>query len=240
MKKFVTAILFLIFLASIFTDTFSQVIIEEEVTTDTIDIFSTTELDSKHFKSARIALWGNLLVPGLGHQYLQKDSRAIIYFAAEAIALMGMIFNERYAQKLYNDSRSYAWKYARTNSQKETDHLYWQIIGNKHFLNYKQYNNAIELNGEYDLKKTDSNELWTWESDIHQSKYRDIRESAMRFHVTSSFFISAMFLNRIISFIDIRVASKYRSIQSKSNKVTILPVYSSSEKKSGLFIINDF
>jgi hypothetical protein len=230
----------MIFIASFFNEIYSQVTVEEEITTDTLDLFSSAKEYSKHTKSARIALWGNILLPGLGHQYLQKDRKAIIYFATEAIVIMGMIFNKGYSQNLYNDSKSYAWKYARTTSQKETDHNYWQIIGNKHFLSYKQYNNAVELNGEYSLKKTDPNELWVWESDRHQSKYRDIREKAVRFHVISSFFLGAMFVNRIVSFIDIRVTSKYQPIQSKLNKVKILPTCSFSEKKTGLVIINEF
>ena len=218
----------------------SQVVIEEEITTDTIEIFSAALRDSDYEKKGRIAMWSTILLPGLGHQFLHKDSKALIYFAVEATAIIGMIFNEKYSQKLYSDSRSFAWHYANTNSQKPAAHSYWQLIGDKYFLNYKHYNNAVELNGEYNLKKTDPNEFWEWESDSYQTKYRGIREDAIRFHVISSFFLGAMFLNRIVSFIDIRVSSKYHSVQNESKNIQFHPTYSSVQNEIGISLTGNF
>lgn len=218
----------------------AQVVVEEEVTTDTIDIFATEEdkLDQK--KSPRLAMWANLLVPGLGHQYIGKQKRAFGYFTAEALFIFGMVFSERYSKKMFENSRSYAWKYGATKCTKDPDNEYWKIIGNKYYMGYEQFNNEMELIDQTDKKYVEPDETWYWEDEYYQETYRDIRKTSTRLHIISSFFLGAMILNRAVSFIDVRIASKYRTVQSKNAKIDIQPHYSLLDREVGLSLTKNF
>lgn len=218
----------------------AQVIVEETITTDTVDIFAQALDKSIQKKSPRLAMWANILVPGLGHQYLGKNKRAFTYFTTEALLIFGMVFTERYSKKMFENSRSYAWKYAATTSKKDPENEYWKILGNKFFLSAYEFNNVMELNGEYDEKYVNPDELWYWENEIYQENYREIRKIGTRFHIASSFFLGAMILNRAVSFIDVRLASKYRTVQGNRTNIDIHPHYSLSDKEIGVYLTSTF
>lgn len=228
------------FVISHFTPLEAQVVVEEVVTTDTVDIFAKLEEDSKQRKSPKLAMLANILVPGLGHQYIGNYSRAMGYFAAEALFVFGMVFCESYSKKLYGDSRSYAWMYAGTQSTKDVDDKYWKIIGNKYYMTYKEYNNEMNLIGAYEKKYVDVDELWAWSDESYRDAYNEIRNDATRFHVVSSFFLGAMLLNRAVSFIDVRIASKYATVQSRRTGIAIQPHYSFSVREVGVSLTSDF
>ncbi|MCI0472872.1 MAG: hypothetical protein L0Y76_04735, partial [Ignavibacteria bacterium] len=69
---------------------------------------------------------------------------------------------------------------------------------------------------------------------------RDIRKTATTFHVVSSFFLGAMVLNRAISFIDVRIASKYTTLQSTKADIRFQPNYSLATKEIGLSLTGNF
>ncbi len=218
----------------------AQVIVEETITTDTVDIFAQAQDKSAQKKSPRLAMWANILLPGLGHQYLGENKRAFTYFATEALLIFGMVFSQRYSSKMFHNSRSYAWKYAATTSTMDPENEYWKILGNKFFLSSDEFNNVMELNAEYDEKYVDPDELWYWENEIYQENYRDIRKTATRFHIASSFFLGAMILNRAVSFIDVRIASKYHTVQGRRSDIDIHPHYSLLEKKMSISLSGTF
>ena len=218
----------------------AQVVIEEEITTDTVNILTADKAKSQHEKSPRLAMMANLLVPGLGHKYLGKEGRAMVYFASEALCIFGLIYSETYSKKMFKNSKSYAWKYAATNSTRRADDEYWKIIGNKYYKNYKEYNYEMELIGETDKKYVEPDETWYWEDDYYQTRYRDIRKTATTFHVVSSFFLGAMILNRAISFIDVRIASKYTTLQSVKAEIRLEPLYSLNKKEVGISLTGNF
>ncbi len=215
----------------------SQIVIEEDVrSTDTIDIFKSAEREQT--KSPRLAMFANLLVPGLGHKYLGFERRSFIFFATEALLITGSVFSERYSHKLYTNAISYAHNYAKISTDKDIDHIYWKIIGDKDFPTYKHFNNAADNDRIFDEKYVKPDETWVWEADVYQEHYRKTRKEAMAFHVTSSFFIGAMILNHVVAFIDVRIMAKRRSYASTTP--TILPYYSYRNKKVGLVLAKNF
>jgi hypothetical protein len=219
---------------------YAQIVVEDDIkTTDTVNIFETGETASEKTKSPKLAMFANILVPGLGHQYLGDKRRAFIYFSTEAALIFGMVFCERYSKKVFGDSRSYASNYAGIQCTKDPDDEYWSIIGNKLFLDTKEYNTVMELNREFDKKYVNQSDLWYWENEYYQERYRKLREDAMNFHVVSSFFLGAMLLNHVVSFIDVRIMSKRRSTHYQSS-VNIQPYYSISDKKLGVSFTQNF
>ncbi len=238
MKKYL--LIFICVFAGGYIPLRAQVIVEETITTDTIDIFARAEERAQEKKSPRLAMFGNLLIPGLGHQYIGRNNRAFTYLATESLLIFGMVFSEGYSRKMYRNSRSYAWRYANTTCTREPENEYWKIIGNKHFLSSDEYNNVMELNAEYDEKYVEENERWYWEHEDYQKEYRGIRQNATRFHIVSSFFLGAMILNRVISFIDVRIASKDETIRGTRSAVDVQPHYSLADKEVGVSVSADF
>ncbi len=104
---------------------YSQIVVEEDTkTTDTINIFESAETEPGKKKSPRLAMLANLLIPGLGHQYLGDKQRAFVYFSTEAALIFGMVFCERYSTKIFSDSRGYAGKYADVQCPRDPDDEY--------------------------------------------------------------------------------------------------------------------
>ncbi len=219
---------------------YSQIVVEEDIkTTDTVNIFESTESETEKKKSAKLAMFMNILIPGLGHQYMGDKQRAFVYFSTEAALIFGMVMCERYSKNVFSNSRSYAFQHAGVQSTRDKDDEYWRVIGIDFFQSYDQYNTAIENNREFDLKYVEPDERWQWEADFYQKRYRKLRQDAMNFHVVSSFFLGAALLNHVVSFIDVRITSKRRSAYNQK-AVNILPYYSFSNKEVGLSIARNF
>lgn len=192
----------------------AQVIIEEEIVTDSIDIFAYKEPDKK----PGVAMFMSLLLPGLGHQYLDKPQRAVVYLASEALFIFGLIYSESYSRKLFNDAEVYAWQYAGARGGNGANDFYWQNVGK--FMDSEEYNRVLELNRLEDIdemKYVDDNLQWRWPNDSLMEEYNEIRANATRFHVASNFFWIGMILNRVVAFIDTRVATKYKGIRTSMN-----------------------
>lgn len=235
-----TAIIYLVILGFSVLPLFGQIVVEEDIkTTDTINIFESAEEESEKKKSARLAMFMNILIPGLGHQYIGDKRRAFIYFSTEAALIFGMVMCEGYSKKIFSNSRAYAFQFAGVKSSRDPDDEYWRIIGNDFFQSYDQYNSAVENNREFDLKYVEPGERWQWEADFYQERYRKLRQDAMNFHVVSSFFLGAALLNHVVSFIDVRITSKRKSKYSNS-RIYLQPYYTVADKKLGLSVKRNF
>ncbi|MBD3322562.1 MAG: hypothetical protein GF350_15785 [Chitinivibrionales bacterium] len=191
-----------------------QIIIEEDVVTDSIDVFAYKEPDKK----PGVAMAASLLFPGLGHQYLGQQQRAIVYFTAEALFIFGLIYSESYSRKLFGDAEVFAWQYAGVQGENGADDFFWQNVGK--FMDADEFNRVLELNRTEDiasLKYVSDNLQWRWPNDSLREEYNALRATATRFHVASNFFWIGMILNRVVAFIDARVSTKYKGIRSSFN-----------------------
>lgn len=204
-SKILLTILVFIFTVS------SQVIIEEDMSTDTINLFDASKSRSNiedPSKSVALAMFGNVLLPGLGHKYIGKEKKAFAYFAIDAVAILGTIFSSQYSKKVYSNSRAFAFNYAGTRSTRDREDEYWKNIGEKIYKTVDDYNYVQVLERHPERKYLNDEDYWEWGSDDAQKKYREMREQASNLKVTSSFFLGAMLLNRAISMIDGRISAK--------------------------------
>ena len=238
--KTVKIMLFLIITILYVVSLHAQVVVEETITTDTVDIFAKSDKAQEGRRFPKLSMLMNLVLPGLGHQYLGEEKKAMVYFSTEALLIFGMVFSESYSKKMYRNSKSYAWRYAGTRCTKDPEDEYWKIIGNKYYMSYMEFNDEMELINEMDMKYVEQDELWYWESEYYQENYREMRKTATSFHVVSSFFLGAMILNRVISFMDARIASKYDTYQAKRNEIEVLPYYSLNDREVGVAITGNF
>lgn len=220
----------------------AQVIVEEETSTDTVNLFDASKKTSAvddPTKSVALTMFGNILLPGLGHKYIGKEKKAFAYFAIDAVAILGTIFSSQYSKKVYSNSRAFAFSNAGTRSSRDREDEYWKNIGQKEFTTIDQYNYVQELNSDYDKKYINDEDYWEWGSDDAQKKYREMREQASNLRVTSSFFLGAMLLNRAFSMIDGRISAK-RYNESIFSTMAFEPTGSIQGDASGLALVKKF
>lgn len=209
-----------------------------EVQTDSIDIFQkVTSKNKKNMKSQGVAMSTSLALPGLGHTYLGKKRRAFTYFALEGALITGVIVNAVLSRKVYQDSRAYAFAHAGIRSGRHYSDDYWSHIGQA--SSYKEYNSIMDLNGESASNKyLNDGEMWQWGSDNEQDTYRGMRSEAARYSVAAYFFVGGMILNRVVSFIDARSATKVYNSEQK--KLSANPSYSVKDRSVSLHINGEF
>jgi hypothetical protein len=181
----------------------AQITTQEEVVTDSVDVFS--EPAERDGKSPGFAMLQSLVLPGLGQQYMGQQKRALTYFSAELLCLFGAIFCEQYSENLFGDARTMAWVNAGARGGSGADKAYWRDVGN--YPDSYGYNREQELNRTPENKYVAPNLQWAWADTTLMNDYVGKRDEATDFHVASTFFIGAMVINRLISFIDIRVAT---------------------------------
>jgi hypothetical protein len=213
----------------------AQVTVEESITTDTVDIFAPQQAARpRSARAAFLALPATILLPGLGHQLLGNEKRAFIYFTSEALMVFSMVFSERYSARMVENAKSFAWSHAQTHSTRAPGNEYWKLTGEKIFLSSDDYNYVMELNGSYDEKEMDPDDQWYWDSGENQALYRTMRKTGTRMHVVSSFLIGGLILNRLISFIDVRIASRYGAASSSDETIGLTPLYSPADRTVGI------
>jgi hypothetical protein len=198
----------------------AQVVLEPLVKTDTVDVFAAAE--SNTGKSRGLAMISSLILPGLGHQYLQQDRRALAHFSSEAFFIFGLVFCERYSKKFLGDARAYAYTYADVRASSAADDYFWKVVGN--FMDSDEYNRIPELNRSPDEKYLGDDQQWRWIDESYLKRYRTLRQDATSFHVASSFFIAAMVLDRVVAFVDVRRSMRQKSITGKTT-IEAQPVF---------------
>jgi hypothetical protein len=220
----------------------AQVRVEEEVTTDTIDLFAKSE---KPEKSAAIATCANLLLPGLGHYYLGNQKAALGFFAAEAAFIFGAFTCNQYSNEIAHSARSFAWTFAGAQGGPGADDFYWQNVGlfmDSDGLNQSRplgFNQVMELNRNPQGEYLAANLQWRWASDDYRKKYNDYLKKSINFKVASNFFVGAMILDRLIAFIDARVAIRHNG-RGVFSSLKVIPQYSALGDSRGLLVLSDF
>jgi hypothetical protein len=225
-----------VFLAfAMLTISFAQVVVEEDIVTDSVDVFYAE--NSVKTLSPVLIMGQTLLLPGLGHQAIGQHNRALTYFSADLLFLLGAFFSQDQSAKLFDDAQSYAWKYAGVQGGSGANKTFWQRVG---ATNESEGYNAIQENERHPQDKIYQPHLqWHWDDESFRLDYLQIRETATRYRVVASFCVGAMVLNRLVSFIDIRNSTRHRGVRSKIS-TNISPQISPDLTSFGLTISNSF
>jgi hypothetical protein len=185
---------------------------ENVISTDSVDIFSEGSIGDDARKSPTLVMTASLLLPGIGHQYFERNRSALAYYTAEAMAIFGFFVCKHYSDKLTTDAIGYAWIHSGARGAvAEADDNYWQAVGK--FMDVQEYNTVMDLNRTPDKKISEETRVWHWDDKSSQDDFNAIRSSSRTFHVASSFFIGAMVLNRVVAFIHIRTATRSRGVK---------------------------
>ncbi|HEX3019406.1 MAG TPA: hypothetical protein VHP36_03850 [Chitinispirillaceae bacterium] len=236
--NFFKSLLFFIFLITISIN--GQVTVVD-ITTDTVAVFEQPEQSVKSIKSAKLAMLASAVVPGIGQQYIGKKRSALVFLGCDIISLFGAVFLEKYSRQLEDDAHGYAALHAGVDVRGK-DERFWTAVGR--FNNMKEYYQNLKLDRQDELLYTNESMSWNWEngelqSEQYQKTYNDFRDDSRKIHIASSVFIGAMIINRIISIVDIRASTKYKTL-NKVVSLKVQPTFSSDFSTAGVTISTGF
>jgi hypothetical protein len=202
----------------------------ETITTDTVNLFSPEEGQEKQ-QSSGVAMALSLLVPGMGHQYTARPNAALAYLTIDVLSLAGAIFGELFSRQLQTDSRGFASANAGIRGNIKNDR-YWQMVGA--YVRMEHYNNDLQLMRDLKDLYTQEEYMWNWNSDEARNTYNKTRDNSRKMQIVSSFCIGAMVLNRVIAFVDVRAATRYKN--SVTSTLSVQP----SLRNPGLTLSTEF
>jgi hypothetical protein len=210
-------------------------VIEEDIVTDSVDMFSTQNADKAIAPTLLMAQ--TILIPGLGHQIVGQHNRALSYFSADVLFVLGAFFAQEQSKKMFDNAKMHAWKYADVQAGSGADETFWQRVGS---TNESEGYNAIQENERHPSDKIYQPQLqWRWIDETFRLDYLKVRERATRLRVVASFCVGAMVLNRVVAFIDIRNTTRYRGVRSNVS-TTITPQIAPDFSSFGLTVSNKF
>jgi hypothetical protein len=190
---------------------FAQVQVEEDVVTDSVDVFTIRKVPQK---SSVIAMVSSLVLPGAGHQYIGNKNAAVAFLSAEVLFILGAYTCQQHSSEVFSSARSYAYAYAGVQGGTGADDFFWRTIGktmDSDGLNQSRslgWNQIQDLNRTPENKYLDPNLQWRWQDESSRDRYNSMLNQMMTYHVASNFFIGAMIVNRIVAFVDARVAAQ--------------------------------
>ncbi|MDD5676059.1 MAG: hypothetical protein PHC61_17945 [Chitinivibrionales bacterium] len=192
----------------------AQVIVEENIKTDSIDVFAGAQ---KAAPSIALPLLATVVLPGAGHEMLHKQNRAIAYISADALLVFGLIFCESLSQAKYNNAKTYAYTFAGAIGGPGADQSYWSNVSQYMDSNGLDalsagYNQTQELNRAFDKKYIADNLQWRWQTDDNRKEFGTMLTSSTELHVAATFCLSALIVNRVIALIDLRVSSRQGAV----------------------------
>jgi hypothetical protein len=207
----------------------AQVTVQEGVSTDTVDLFAKS---AKPHKSMALAMCASVLLPGLGHQYLGDNAKALTYYSAEALFIFGALFCNYYGRTIFDNAKAYAFDHAQAAGGAGADDQYWQNVGQ--YDSRDGYNQQMERIYRSETKDyLTPNLYWQWDDPANETPYNGMLQQSLSWQVASSFFLGAMVLNRLVALIDARFATKQLETKSLSS-IQFYPLYNPVARAAGL------
>ena len=150
----------------------------------------------------------NLLVPGTGYFYLGEKRTGAAFLTADILLWSGFFYTHFTSRERYYSSIAFARLYAGTQSTRHRNDEYWSHIGNPNFMRTQDFNWAMLNNRETDKTYTDAADQWSWQSEELRDQYAEMRRTAGHWQTASTLIVGTLALNRLISFVSARVATK--------------------------------
>lgn len=213
-----------------------------EMTTDTISVFEHETQSERSIKSARLAMLASAAFPGVGQQYLGKSKTALAFFGMEVLSIFGAVFLEKYSRQLEDDAHGYAALHAGVDARGK-DERFWTAVGR--YADMNAYNSDNWSNRESGYVYSSESMNWKWENgelsdEQYQKRYNNFRDASRKIHTAASICIGAMIINRVVSIVDIRASTRYKTSQKESLSFKVTPSFSSDFSAAGISISTGF
>ena len=164
----------------------------------------------------------NALVPGFGYLYLGEKRSAAAFLTTDLVLLGTFVFTRSTSTRRYESSIGFARTYAHTQSRLPYDDKYWTYLANKHFMTVHDLNWAFQNNRDFESQYLNASEFFSWESEADRERYAEIRKEAGDWRTASTLMLGTLALNRLVSVITARVATK------RYNDRTFAPIVAST------------
>ena len=138
------------------------------------------------------------IIPGYGESSLSKPYQSRFFNLLELTLWSTFLGFHTFADHKKSKYKSYAAKYAGTNSENK-DHKYWVDIGNYLSLEYhnEEHLRWRQINDIYDQEFN-----WAWKSKNHMRKFEKMRIESDQFIKFGEYTLGMITLNHIISSIN--------------------------------------
>ena len=164
-------------------------------------------------------VWKSMIMPGWGEKGLNENKRAnALLFSEYAMWALFIFSNDQYSS-YRNDYRNHGEHYAGVDWLSKND-LYAANVGNFTCLSYddcgdEAYNVIKAQNFLWDDKYPEGEGYeWNWENRNDRLKYDTWRNKSKNYDEAKGFLIAGMFINRIISVIDVFILERKSKISS--------------------------
>ena len=169
------------------------------------------KVDSNAFKS--------LLLPGLGEYNLNEDNRSKNFFITEACLWLSF-FSSYYGNQWYTDNyMSFGSYHADIDLDNiPSNQLSMLIVHMSQYDNMEFFNETMDRQRRNNSYSDESIYGWNWDNDKNRKNFNDLRIKSSNLKKINNFTISALIINRLVSFFDvIYLSDKKYKISSSIN-----------------------
>ena len=145
----------------------------------------------------------SLAIPGWGEKSLNYEERSKLFFIAEASLWISFLGSNHLNNSYIDNYMSFGSHHAEIDLNAIDDYeLSLLIVHMSQYDSMEDYNEAMDRqrrNSSY----SDDKYHWNWDSDDNRNAFNDLRIKSSLTKKVKNFTISALFLNRFISFFDV-------------------------------------
>ncbi|MAR14840.1 MAG: hypothetical protein CMG21_00050 [Candidatus Marinimicrobia bacterium] len=172
------------------------------------------KVDSNAFKS--------LLLPGLGEYNLNEDNRSKNFFITEACLWLSF-FSSYYGNQWYTDNyMSFGSYHADIDLDNiPSNQLSMLIVHMSQYDNMEFFNETMDRQRRNNSYSDESIYGWNWDNDKNRKNFNDLRIKSSNLKKINNFTISALIINRLVSFFDVIYLSDKKYKISSSISPTI-------------------
>ena len=154
------------------------------------------KVDSNAFKS--------LLLPGLGEYNLNEDNRSKNFFITEACLWLSF-FSSYYGNQWYTDNyMSFGSYHADIDLDNiPSNQLSMLIVHMSQYDNMEFFNETMDRQRRNNSYSDESIYGWNWDNDKNRKNFNDLRIKSSNLKKINNFTISALIINRLVSFFDV-------------------------------------
>ena len=145
----------------------------------------------------------SLAIPGWGEKSLNYEERSKLFFIAEASLWISFLGSNHLNNSYIDNYMSFGSHHAEIDLNAIDDYeLSLLIVHMSQYDSMEDYNEAMDRqrrNSSY----SDDKYHWNWDSDDNRNAFNDLRIKSSLTKKVKNFTISALILNRFISFFDV-------------------------------------
>ncbi len=167
------------------------------------------KIDSNAFKS--------LLLPGLGEYSLNENNRSKNFFITEACLWLSF-FGSYYGNQWYTDNyMSFGSYHANIDLNNiPSSQLSMLIVHMSQYDNMEVFNETMDRQRRNNSYSDQSTYGWNWDNDENRETFNDLRIKSSNLKKINNFTISALLINRLVSFFNVVYLSDKKYKMSSS------------------------